>query len=524
VIARLRPVSALLTHQHGFAMPMVIVMMMVFSVGIVSVVMYTSSSQSATDAQKKGAYAHAAAEAALATAISVLGQSTDPTVSTLLPQCTGTPPGQALSPQTPRADGYFCGQLVGSDWTITATGVARGTSTDTAQISKKTITQVATICPFYCGGLGPLWDRIYQYDASKCTEFKKIIVTVPVVTRGCLKLDGDNAHPSRVVGASVSVGGNVTLKDQDSIGLSSARIPRADIAGTCTIEHGSGAHFPCGDADGVYAASPGVGTTPDFTRPTINYATAYASAKPGPMQACTYTSGTPTAIKFDKNFSFNKDNDPQQLTPNGVSYDCEVWSTPPRSGTMLGQIAWDAVEQVLTVNGAVFFDGEAKITAPGHSKACAKADHGPYCDKSFSYNGRGVIYTSKKFDLEAGLCSGGDGSNDCETDPTNWDPRTNLLIIISGGLLNPGDEAFKMDKDEAVFQGAVYSNGRCKINKKASVSAPLICGQLGIKEDDSLDDPTLNPWPASLIGQRTGQVWPTPVNEYQIMLQPQLGG
>jgi hypothetical protein len=256
-------------------------------------------------------------------------------------------------------------------------------------------------------------------------------------------------------------------------------------------------------------------------RATVDFPGWYTNARPGPAQDCTYETGTPP--QFDKNSNYNRDNPAQQLTPSGVSYDCQVWSGGGQSGTLLGQIAWNATDQIFTINGTVFFDGDIKITAPGHSKACAKADHGPYCDKSFSYNGKGMLWSSGKMDLEAGLCSGGDGGNDCETDPGSWDPKANLLIIVSGGLKNLGDETFKMDKDEAVFQGAVWSYGKCKIGKKASVSSPLICGQLAIKEDDTIDDPTVNPWPASLI-TRGNQIWTSPTGAIGLVLQPQLGG
>jgi hypothetical protein len=125
-------------------------------------------------------------------------------------------------------------------------------------------------------------------------------------------------------------------------------------------------------------------------------------------------------------------------------------------------------------------------------------------------------------DLEAGLCSGGDGSNDCETDPSNWDPTQNLLIFVTGGLKNLGDETFTMKIDDAVFQGAVYTVGKCKVSLKASFSAPMICGQDGIKEDTSVDDPTINPWPASLINPRSGQLWPQPPSDLNIFFGPEI--
>jgi Tfp pilus assembly protein PilX len=504
-----------LRDQRGLALPMVIGMMMVFSISVTSVVWYSSSTERAADKQKKGQSANAAAEAALATAISALSTTTDPLSTSSLPSCASP---VSVSPLPAGHSGDYCGALSGTTWTITAHGSVSAGAADTGQVRTKTITQIAEVEPFYAGGLGELWNRIYQDDSSKCTEFKKMILTIPVVTRGCLKLTGDDAHPSRLLGPYVTVGGAVTLKEQDSIGTAASPIPRADIVGTCTREHGSGVHSPCGAVDSVYASQ--VTTTADFTRPTVDFTYWYSNSKPGPTQGCTYGS-LGTGMKFDKNTNYNRDNDPVQLTPNGVSYSCQVWSSPPNGGSKLGEISWDAVSQVLTVYGTIFFDGDVKATAPGHSKACDKADHGPYCDKSYSYNGRGVIYSSGKFEIEAGMCSGGDGSNDCETDPANWDPTQNLLIIISGGLKNLGDETFKMDKDEAVFQGAVWSQGKCKIGKKASFSAPLICGQLAIKEDDTIDDPTVNPWPASLIGSGSGQVWPSPAGAWNLFLGDQ---
>ena len=99
----------------------------------------------------------------------------------------------------------------------------------------------------------------------------------------------------------------------------------------------------------------------------------------------------------------------------------------------------------------------------------------------------------------------------------------NLLIWITGGLKNVGEDAFTMNKDQAVYQGAVWSAG-CKIGVKASVSAPRICGTLGVKEVDT-DDPSVNPWPASLVAPANGQLYPTPADDrINLMLGPELGG
>ena len=518
-----------LRSQRGQALPLVIACMAVFSISVGAVMVYSSGSQRQADSQKKATKAEAAAEAALATADSVLYNTAwaNPLNPAALPSCTVSPGPTFLATPPPGTTASYCGQLNGMIWTITATGTVNTTAAagDTNMVKTRVITQTAEVKPASYGGLGPLWDRIYHYDTSKCAVFNKQTIRVPVVVRGCAQLNGDDAHPTTLIGnsvwpggTSVAIGGNVTIKDQDSIGTSSTPLNKVEIAGTCTLEHGSGAHTPCGPADHVYSAIP-VTTAPDFSRPAVDFVGMYTNANLGPMDDCTPPTDLPTSpvTKFDKNTTYNRDNPAVQLTPSGVSYDCQHWTGGAvNSGTMDGRIKWDAVEQILTVKGTIFFDGDVKITAPGHSKACNKADHGPFCDKSFSYNGNGTIYTSGKVDLEAGLCSGGDGSNDCENDPSNWDPTQNLLMFYTGGLKNLGDETFTMKIDEAVFQGAVYTVGKCKVSLKASFSAPMICGQDGIKEDTSADDPTINPWPASLINPHTGQLWPQPPGDWNI--------
>jgi Tfp pilus assembly protein PilX len=285
----------LISRERGQALPIVLGAMLVFSISVATVMIYTSESQRAADAQKKGVNASDGAEAALATAISVLASASDATATTDLPDCT-TPASVTVA----GASGDYCRSLSGSDWTITAQGYAGLASPSTEQIRAKTITEVASIVPVYQGGLGELWNRVYQDDTGHCAVFNKIIVTVPVVTRGCANLTGDDVHPTRLLGASVQIGGNLTLK-------------------------------------------------------------------------------------------------------------------------------------------------------------------------------------------------------------------------------NIGEDAFVMDKDQAVFQGAVWTAGKCKIGVHASVSAPLICGTLGVKEVDS-DNPTVNPWPPSLIGPYNGQVYQNPGADFQLVLGPEFGG
>jgi hypothetical protein len=494
-----------LRGQAGMALPIVIGMMLIFTISLGAVIVYSSGSQHDADAQKKGQAAHHAAEAALATAISTLASAPDPRVATALPPC-NAPVEVDPDPTQSNARGDYCGVLSGMDWAITARGFAKGTDESVGQLRPRVLTQVASIVPFYSGGLGELWNRLYQYDTSRCAEFKKIIIPVPVVTRGCVKLAGDDQHPSRLVGAYVSVGGTVELKHSasaSSIGTAAEPVPKADIAGTCDLEHGSGAHSPCSAIDAVYANA--ITATPvDLARPTVDFPYWYANAKPGPAFPCNAGTGLPSGSEFDQDTSYDGGAHTMDLTPKDESYSCQYWS----GTTLVGELSWNHLTHVLKVTGTIFFDGDVEAKDK---------------DAIVNYQGRGAIYTSGKLEIEQPFCAGGDGTHDCQGDITDWDPTQNILIFVTGGLRTVSEETFRMNKDEAVFQGAVWSQGKCRVGKKASVSAPLLCGQLGIKEDDAVDDPTINPWPATLISSGSGQVYGDPAGDFQILLRDQLG-
>ena len=108
--------------QAGIALPMVIGMMLIFTISVGAVIAYSSGSQHDTDAQKKGQAAHHAAEAALATAISTLASASDPRVATVLPPCSapvevdpGPPLTQTLTLTLPAGCRRPVGETAGSN-------------------------------------------------------------------------------------------------------------------------------------------------------------------------------------------------------------------------------------------------------------------------------------------------------------------------------------------------------------------------------------------------------------------------
>ena len=383
--------------------------------------------------------------------------------------------------------------------TIRARGWTANASVDGGNVSR-TITAVATIQSFAGGGLGEACNRVFSDTTAGCTNLKKIVISTPFTARGCIKLDGTSTDPTQLTGSPVIIGGTVEIKSTDSIGTAGTPIARADIGGACKVE-GASWRTPCSAADRVYATT--ITTTPSFTpRPTMDFAYWYANAKPGPLHPCT-SGALPGGKGFDKNTIYNGDNDKIDLTPSAATYDCQYWE----SGQLVGQLGWNHTTHVLTIKGSIFFDGDLE----------AEDDA-----VLVNYQGKATIYASGKLNEFKELwCAGGNGTNNCRSNISNWDPTQNLLIFVTGGLETGDSEVIKMKKDGGGFQGALWGNRRCKFDDDIMVSAPILCDKLSIKEDS--DWASLWPWPSSLITSVSGQVYTDPGGDFQILLSKQYG-
>jgi hypothetical protein len=427
--------------------------------------------------------------------MSTLANASDPWSSSALPSC-----GSPASVTVTGASANFCGAISGNQWTITARGWTGNAQYGAGNVTR-TITAVAVVQTFADGGLGATWNRIFVDDTSTtCTNLKKIVITVPFTTRGCVKMDGTPTDPSQLLGNPVIIGGTVDIKNTDSIGTPTSPVPQIDIAGWCKLEGGS-QHTPCSAADHVYGTT--ITTTPSFLpRPTFDFAYWYANSKPGPLHDCT-SGGLPGGKHFDKNTTYNDDNDKINLTPNNASYDCQY----VEGGQVVGQLAWNYVTHVLTVKGSIFFDGDLEANDDA---------------ALVNYNGKATIFASGKLNEFKELwCAGGNGTNNCRSNISTWDPTQNLIIWVVGSKETGDSEVIKMKKDGGGFQGAIWGGRKCKFDDDIMISAPILCHKVAIKEDT--DWASIWPWPASLISSVSGQVYGDPGGDWQIILTRQYG-
>lgn len=463
-----------------------------------ALIAYSSSALRTVEYKRSQSVLYPVAEAGVADALSVLNNSLTPTSSTIL--------GSAASPRTTSVAGgtatwYGTYNATSHIWTITSTAVVANPVRGTAL--SQTITRQVAVNPSANGD----WDRIYNDDTTACMTIPSINVPGKLTTRGDLCLQGT----TKLTGSVVEAGGNVTLEASSAIGSSTTPVTTASIGGTCKYTTAA-AHKPCSSTDRVYASTfSTAGET--ATMPQAEWDYWYANAAPGPMHPCTVSSGTPP--KFDKNTTYNRDNAEQELTPepgtqdnpgssNGgtignTSYVCQVWS----GGQKIGELSWNNQTRVLTVQGTIFFDGNAVFH-----------DHNGYV---VHYQGRATMYLAGNWHNDEAVCAGGSGLTSCRnaTSMPNWDPSQNLLVILAGDKKDYGNKDMDMHTNYSAFQGLLYATNDCNIHDSAYMSGPVICGDINLT-----GTPQLYSWPplgALLSGQTEG------TGAYQVSILSQSG-
>ena len=285
----------------------------------------------------------------------------------------------------------------GTTWTMTSTATYDG-------IAKTVSAQVNVPSPITVND-GSVWNYLYADSTVGCTTLaNSTVITVPIFIRGNLCM----TNSAQITGANVEVGGNITFANTASIGTSTQKIQALQVGGTCngvTPGTGScdGAHSP------VWANQVMSHLTVSLTMPSVDFASMYLSANPGPAtgHACgAGSTGVPTGF-FDNDTIQNNSvtNVADNLFP-GSAYDCKgangneiKWT--PGQGSNPGQ---------LYINGAFYFDGNLTVGS----------------STSVVYSGTGTIYLSGTvaFNGSSGMC----GITNCTS---AWNPDVNGIIILA---------------------------------------------------------------------------------------------
>jgi hypothetical protein len=487
-----------LRAEGGLALPIAMAIMIVLAVALVAVIGFTSAGARDSDRSQAETKVFAAAEAGVNEAISILGAAPNPTVPTLLP---GSMPINVEG-----ATVTYSGTYVQPVWTITATARVPNPADANAGDIVRTLNQKVTVQPLVPGATAPEWDRLFHNRTDVCLTINTVTVPASVTSRGDLCLVGTG----KITGSrsKVEVGDEVTLASPNaSIGASGSPISRAEVVDTCKFGS-QAAHTPCSPADRVWANTYTT-TPPNLTKPTVDMAYWYQHAKPGPKHGCT-TGSFPGGFDNDTTWNsslpdYGNDNeDIDQLTPTSISYSCKV----VENGQTVGEISWNHVTHVLKIHGQIFIDGNVRFDRDG---------------QLVNYQGRAIIYAAGDLEYDEVVCAGGDGTRNCWSDMSNWDPEQNMMIILSGGWseYDQGDDCCPLR--QAAFQGVMYARDHCQIHQDFRSSGPILCDEIRIENTDG-SWPDFYEWPElqSLIaGQMYGSF--AMAASYKLILGEQTG-
>jgi hypothetical protein len=297
-----------------------------------------------------------------------------------------------------------------------------------------------------------------------------------------------------VTQSSLNVRGSISMDNPNAIvGSSSQPLPNLSPGGSVHIgancaysQYQSGTFNSCTGLwsnDNIYANSPD--KSPDLTinAPVIDWAGAYANSSPGPNFPCLTSSGAPMPIYNgvfgDNNAVLDNSlaNTPFNLTP-ATSYSCQ---------TDYGWLTWDATNNLLSIRGAVFIDGNAYMQpVPANSRV--------------QYIGRGVLYVYGDFFMKSAvLCANGTlfnaGGNKWDCNPALWTPNSSLFAIITHG--SGGQPNTNMTLTDGVqlvsstMEGAVYGLADIETDTSSKFYGPMLGNKVTIGQSVNTNFPPI---------------------------------
>jgi hypothetical protein len=264
------------------------------------------------------------------------------------------------------------------------------------------------------------------------------------------------------------------------------QVAEVNAPGGCSV-NGGPTNEPCSSNDFVYADS----ITENWAvgiKPWTSFNFWWRNTKPGPQNSCTSSSGAPRVFDNDagSTSSPNESNPTQEITPETTDYTCQYVDG---GGNLVGELSWNRSSRVLTVKGAIFFDGSITF-----GDAAAQPVH---------YQGRGTIWASGNVTISEPICAGGSGTSNCRTTGiSTWDPETNMLMLIAGGEQSWFNTDIIVNQTTSAFQGALYARNNCAFNNAPMLSSPIICTRIEINSTSV----SINPWP-DFPTARKGQLY-----------------
>ena len=482
-----------LADERGIALILTLGILLATSFMLVTVIKYSTDAGRGANRSKADQVAYALAEAGINNAMSVLANPNNNALnSTLLPARVST-----YENGTVTWSGSF--NPMNARWTLTSVSSVRNpTGPTAAPVSRRIVGQVDVIPTLSQPLNSQAWNYIYSRGTGNTCDMtiqQTVAINSPLLVSGNLCLE----NSSSVLQGPLVVGGSVTMTNGNTIGTAANKISMAAIGNGCSKSNPAAAsQNPCTGGAAVHVYADVVSSSPPaIPPPSVDWNAWYANANPGPYYPCTTTTGTPPLFESgDQGVLPNVD-----LTKRNNSIPSVVDLTPSASyscHTVGGDLTWDAVSKVLTVNGTMFIDGSVKIENGAVN----------------SYTGFATIYVSgtlliKNSSMCAVIVSGA-----CSTQ--SWTSNSRMLVFVVGGNgSNTGHQSQtgtgnSILLNSARFQGALYATNGIDIATTSNADGPLDGAPVKVGQSVNSTWPVFTVVPAGMPGNPVAYAEPQP--------------
>src|SRR3954447_5274181 len=471
----MRGLSAIFRDERGQALVLAVGFMAILSIVSTGLLLYTSSNSRDSSRSATSTKAFAAAEAGVNSAVSVLGLSTNNALDPCLLHPPTNPTGTTCASNAPITASYDGGTVTwygtfdqsAQVWTIRSTGSYRNPTGPSASAVTRALTAKVAISvdqndPYNTA----VWNYIVATQTTNATTCdmtlaNSVQIDEPLYVVGNLCLNNTAQVIQQTAPVKLIVLKKLILMaPQNSVGTSSAPIFEADVGGGCAALITSTTHA-CTTSDKVYAGTL-LNTASPIALPVVDDANAYMTAKPGPNNPCSVTSGTPPV--WDNNTTLNLTTYPNgsvpgmfNLTP-GSNYTCRATDG---SGNIVGQLDWNNTTKTLTIKGKMYIDGSV------------------YSDNGVInlYSGSATLYLTGYFLItnSTKICGATAG---VLCDFTTWAPNSNMLVVVAHGDNGSGYSIAMSNSTK--WQGGFYAKKGIDLGQSSIDEGPMFATNINL--------------------------------------------
>jgi hypothetical protein len=473
---RMRRVNLILRQEDGMALVLALGMMAILTIVATTVVSYTTSNARDAGYSDSRHKASASAEAGVNLAVAVLGLSTNNALDPCLLHPPTNPAGTTCASNAPFQTPYDGGTTTwygtldetNQIWTISSTGSFRNpTGPGAAPVTRTMRAAVPVTADQNDPSNTAVWNYIVATRTSNSTTCdvtlsNSIQIQEPLYVAGnlCLTNSAQILQPDVTAPVKLVVLGKLVLQNTSTVGTSLQHIYEADIGGGCASNITNATHT-CTTSDNVYADTLLSSASP-IALPVADDANAYNTAKPGPKNPCSVTSGT--APTWDNDTTLDLVSYPNGSVPNtfnltpGSNYTCQATDG---SGNIVGQLDWNNLTKTLTIKGKMYIDGSV------------------YSDNGVVnlYNGSATLYLSGTFSMtnSSKICGSTAGVL-CNF--STWMPNSNILVVVAHGDNGAGYSISMSNSTK--WQGGFFATHGIDLGQSSIDEGPMFASNINL--------------------------------------------